>query len=538
MIQHARLLSRVEIGTAAVLSLVALALSYRFCTEAGPLWRDEVSTIQLATLPRYADVLASLRFDSAPALYPTALRSWVLLWGGSEDLQLRIFGLLVGVAAIGALWTAARGLTAGAPMLTLALFALHPGVLQTLGSLKPYGLGAIFLALAFCAIGRLVARPTTSRAVCAAVAAILAVQTVYTNAPLLVGPFAAGIAVKAMSRDWKAARLVLVTGTVAALSLVPYAGVVLASLEWRPLNEIQPSLGLLGRQIVAAFGGGSLTLLIVWVVVCLAAMCTAVLAWRARDGGSPGTNHLVYAAVTLVITTVGYAVFLRFVARNAEPWHLVPLMIVVTLCLDVIVRRPFAFGGLRLALVAIAAVVLIPMSARWVGVRQTNVDHLAVYVSHAARPGDAIVVTPWFVGITFNRYYHGPVPWLTIPPIDDLRIHRYDLLKRRMSSTQPLAPVYRAMTSALESGHRIWLVGGLEFPERNEVVVPLPPAPTSPSGWNDAPYYHAWSREAGRFVLDRALRVGVVRPRDDQPVWSAEDVVLLVAEGWRGNAGR
>lgn len=44
---------------------------------------------------------------------------------------------------------------------------------------------------------------------------------------------------------------------------------------------------------------------------------------------------------------------------------------------------------------------MVPLSARWTGVRQTNAD---------ARPGDLIVMNPWFVGLSFARYYRGGVP--------------------------------------------------------------------------------------------------------------------------------
>src|SRR2546427_131604 len=110
-----------------------------------------------------------------------------------------------------------------------------------------------------------------------------------------------------------------------------------------------------------------------------------------------------------------------------------------------------------------------------VGIRQTNVDLIAQYVHTAAQPGDLILVNPWYVGITFNRYYRGPVPWMTLPPMEDLTVHRYDLLKLRMTSAEPLAPLYGAIQGALESRHRVWLVGGLLFP------------PAGPPGCRPAP---------------------------------------------------
>jgi hypothetical protein len=87
-----------ELAAALLSTVLLLALSVSFNTHAGALWRDEVSTLQLATRPTYVEVLRSLSMDSAPALYPTLLRAWVSSWGGAaRDEVMRVFGL--GVAA-------------------------------------------------------------------------------------------------------------------------------------------------------------------------------------------------------------------------------------------------------------------------------------------------------------------------------------------------------------------------------------------------------------------------------------------------------
>ncbi len=538
MNQGGRLLHGVEVGAGAVVSVLAIVLSYRFCTEAGPLWRDEASTVHLATLPRYADLLRALHFDSAPALYPTILRAWATPWNPADDVVFRLFSLLVAAGLVAAVWITARSIAIGAPLLTLVLFDLHRTVLQTVGSLKPYGLGAVFLVLAFGAIGTMLALPSRRTALWAAAAMILALQTLYHNAVLLLGVCAAAVAVKAISRDWKAARLVAVTGAIALLSLLPYAGVVAQSRDWRPLNQIETNTGRLLRQLVEIFSDWNGRLMILWALVVVAAVVASALVLRSAGRSAPDRERVAYALLTLLFAGTLYLAFLRLVSRNAEPWHLAPLMVLVALCLDVMISRPLTFRWLRLGLAGVAALVLVPTSVLWVGVRQTNIDLLATYLEGSAQPGDAIVVTPWFLGVTFNRYYHGSVPWITIPPIEDLTIHRYDLLKARMTARDPLTPVYRVMSSALESGHRVWLVGGLQFPAPGDVAVPLPPAPAAPSGWRDSPYYLAWSREAGQFVQNRSVRLGVVDVQAGQPVWPAEDIVLLMAEGWRAPGGQ
>src|SRR5438034_6257470 len=100
---------------------------------------------------------------------------------------------------------------------------------------------------------------------------------------------------------------------------------------------------------------------------------------------------------------------------------------------------------------------------------------------------------------------------MTLPPMEDLSVHRYDLLKLRMTSAEPLAPLYGAIQGALESRHRVWLVGGLLFPPAGHVPPVLPPAPGLPTGWSDGPYTIGWALQTGYFVQTHAERLAVVR---------------------------
>ena len=136
-----------ELGAALLSTVVFVVLIVRFATDAGPLWRDEVSTLQLTTRPSYADVLRSLSLDSSPVLYPTLLRGWTSLWGADRDEVLRVFGLGVAAAAVGALWLTGWLLGTGPPLLAITLFGAHVTTLATLGMLKPYGLGCLFIVL-------------------------------------------------------------------------------------------------------------------------------------------------------------------------------------------------------------------------------------------------------------------------------------------------------------------------------------------------------------------------------------------------------
>lgn len=523
----------VDLAVALVLTALVVFLSFKFYTHAGPLWRDEASTVHLATQPRYSDVLASLHLDSAPALFPTLLRLWSMA-GWTDDVALRYLGFLIAMATVAVVWMGAKSLALPTPLLTLALFNAHGVVIQTAGSLKPYGLGTVFALLVFSTLWRMISRPTVGTTASAVMASVLAVQTTYHNAVFVFTVCLAAMAAKAISRDWTAVRLALATGFLAAASLLPYTGTIIESLEWRRI-QVDPGLGRFDGRLIETLSWNR-WLAVIWGVACLAAVLAAVLI-LARPSHRPRlqatTERLAYASVTMIGALVAYFAFFALVGRSTEPWHLAPLIGLVAFCIEIPLAERPPFRWVRLGTAVIAFAVMFPLSLGWAGVRQTNVDLIATYLQDAARKGDLIVVEGWFVGITFKRYYGGDAEWMTIPPIEDLRIHRYDLVKERMMAVAPLAPVHRAIRTALESGHRVWVVGGLDFPRDGEVPIPLPPAPSAKGGWREGAYYAAWSRETGHFVKIHSLRLDVVRVRSEQPVWAIEAAPLLVAEGWR-----
>ena len=523
-----------ELAAALLITALIVALNLRFSTEAGALWRDEVSTVELATRPTYADVLRSLSLDSAPALYPTLLQLWSSPWTGEQDGPLRTFGFGVATAMLGAIWVTGRTLAAGPPLLALAVFAAHAGMLQTAGSVKPYGLGGLFIVLAFGAIGRLTAAPRRRALLYALTVAILAVQTLYHNAPLILAVCVAGFAVAAVARERSAALAVLATGVVAAVSLLPYVGVLLASRSWRPLNQSELGARALLVRSSEMVTEGSWPLAALWAAAAVLVVYGVVRALRRSLSADPASRtHVLYAVLVIVAATSLHLGFLKLAGRVPQAWQFVPLIAVVALAIDVVLGGTRSLRWARVGTAVLATALAFPASLDRVGARQTNVDLIAQYVHTAAQPGDLILVNPWYVGITFNRYYRGPVRWMTLPPMEDLTVHRYDLLKLRMTSAEPLAPLYGAIQGALESRHRVWLVGGLLFPPAGYVPPVLPPAPGLPTGWSDGPYTIGWALQTGHFVQTHAERLAVVKIPVDRPVNGLENMGLLVVEGWR-----
>ena len=54
---------KIEFAVAGVLTLAVVALHFNVMRHAGPLWRDEISSLSLATKPTLTEFWSSLTFD-------------------------------------------------------------------------------------------------------------------------------------------------------------------------------------------------------------------------------------------------------------------------------------------------------------------------------------------------------------------------------------------------------------------------------------------------------------------------------------------
>jgi hypothetical protein len=140
-------------------------------------------------------------------------------------------------------------------------------------------------------------------------------------------------------------------------------------------------------------------------------------------------------------------------------------------------------------------------------------------------------VNPWFYGVSFNRYYHGVAPWITVPMISDRRIHRYDLLREKMSAENPLADLTSMLANTLRGGGRVYLVGCANWLGQEEHARKVQPLQQSPYGWSYVPYTVSWSEQLAEFLLNH-VRTGATVPQFGDRITPNEDVQLCQSEGW------
>jgi hypothetical protein len=187
-----------------------------------------------------------------------------------------------------------------------------------------------------------------------------------------------------------------------------------------------------------------------------------------------------YAAAAGVICVVALVLFYRSIGYPTQPWYYVSMLSFVFVCAEVAVASAMSGRLARIALVVIAVVVLgagaLP-TWRALHERHTNADAIAATLTEQAERDDLILVNPWFLASSVGHYYTGQARIVTIPPIGDYRVHRFDLIKEAMLSDDPLAPLRAQIQQTLESGHRLWVVGRLKLDPSGAVPAPMPKPP-------------------------------------------------------------
>ncbi|PYN14834.1 MAG: hypothetical protein DME05_13925, partial [Candidatus Rokuibacteriota bacterium] len=387
---------------------------------------------------------------------------------------------------------------------SLALLGFNVAVITHGDAIRGYGLGMLTALLTLGLLWRLVERPSVLNTLIALASAVVSVHAVFFNAVILLGVCAGGTAVALRRRQWNTIRLIAIVGSVSALSLLPYIAVFQSRKAWNFMIQFPISLEWIWARFVATSGlSGPLTHWF-WIGLALLGVLAVLAANRRGAPGSPGKPAEVglFCGVALVTAVSAYLLFVLRLAYPMQPWYFLVLMALVASCLD---GALLAVPRLRITVtvVAIAAMTL-AIGPVWksVHVRKTNLDVIAAKLTQSSEKGDVIIVTPWFIGITFDRYYHGAAEWFTIPPMSSHKVHRWDQLKDAMTSADAMKPVLSRIETALQSGHRVWLVGSVIIPAEGQGPPVIAPATAAPWGFREEPYYRAWATQVG-YVMSR-----------------------------------
>lgn len=531
----AQFVARPECLVAGILTLAACYLHILVLTHAGALWRDEVGTVNLATLPHFADTWKMLAHNADPVLFPSVVRLWSALGLGRADLGLRMLGLVIGLSVVAAIWFAGRLMRITWPVLSLALLATNLALIRWGDSLRPYGVGCALLLLVVGSVWAFVSCPSRKRFLIACVVGVLSVQSLYQSSFFLLATCCSGAVVCLRRNQRKQALATLCIGLPAALSIIPYIPLIVEAQSWLALQKRSFHPLFMWYRFFDALNLSVNWMHLVWLGLLLAAVGVG-FATLVRGGPAASPDLAFFASSNLVMGAIGILVFHWIAKFDIYPWHWLPFMVFAAVNIEAALTDwAQRFRTAWLILACLVSLVPLPTAVTGAKCAHTNMDIVGAQLSSRAEAGDVIAVYPWEFGIPFARYYTGPAEWVTLPPVSDLRFHRYDLVKRDLRAGQPVEPILDRMERTLASGHRVWLVGSLPEPKPGETEVPnLPPpaASNAPDAWFDADYTYIWGRQLGDFLTKHAQQSWSLDVFPKHCLIGLEVVPAFAGAGW------
>lgn len=506
-------------------TVAVLALHLYFLTHVGGLWRDEVSSLNLAR-----GELKNLSHDSFPVLFPLLLHGWNGLGLGKSDFTLRCFGALTGLFLAVVFWLAARWTRRAPPLWSLAFVALNAWVIYYAASLRAYGLGSALVALCMAAAWRFVKNPGGKNWLLFALTATAGVQALYQNSVLVAAICAGAGAVVLRQGKFKLAAAVFLAGLTAAVSLLPYfhniTGMAQSASPLRmdfdrfiAFNDLNT---LLAYPLPAFFW--------LWLFLAGYILLRAIAGFFTKAGD----DRFLFSAVTLATGVPAFWFFLQLANFPVQPWYFLPLVALAGVCFDATLPRPAGkFRALLFGALAAAVLISAMFAVQILGVRFTNVDLAAKKVSALAAKNDYVVVTPWQVGITFAHYFNGVCAWTTVPPMADHTAHRFDLIQLQMANPNVMQPVLEKVSATLQAGGVVWVVGGINEAGGMDFPPSLPSPPLPASGWNETPYRITWNNQFGWLLRRKATNIEDFKRLTPQDVGDIEPITLEKVTGWK-----
>ncbi|HVT90996.1 MAG TPA: hypothetical protein VHD56_19240 [Tepidisphaeraceae bacterium] len=530
----------VEIVAGLAITLLAMSAHVYFSTHAGGLWRDEANSANMATAS-LGNIWEKLHYDTFPLAHVLMLKIWATIFG-SSDASLRFNGMLIGVALLGAVWWCAKQLGIISPVIALALAGMNAVLIRYGDSLRPYGMGAVLGVLGIATLWRFCKKPSIARGIIATIVCILNVHTSYQNCTVVFGCCMAAAMVAAAAKDWKTSILSIIIGAIAALSILIYVEPLHAAQDWMLVLQTGGSQNL-GSAFAGAFGGGFISMAIVWLLLVMATIVLGI--WGIIAGFQkskvaplvdPNAWRELYCMAVVIFTTLALIALVVTGGFQCEPWHILPLLAPTAISVDVITG---SFAGsivaaqiVRVVIALLLAIIPSFWSFPELTPAQTNIDVVADLINKNARKNDIVVVAPWFMGVSFSRYYHGQADWMTLPPMTDHSIHRYDLIKAAMLDPSPIEQAAQKVAQTLVNGGRVWIAGPGTFLPKGQFPDPTPIPPNSPWGWKSSNYTISWESKVG--VAIQALATQIAQVPVDRVAQPVENLPLIVV--WRAPA--
>ncbi len=529
-----------ECSVAIALTLLAVFLHAFFLINAGGFWRDEVNSISLALMPGLIDTWSALKFDIHPALHILIVKIWAKLFG-HNDMSLRTLGFTVGVLIVAALWFNSWVHGNRPPLISLLLIGTSPVMIRSLDSARPYGVVVLATILAFTVVWRAVQKSGAVRLITASFMLVLCIQTLYQSAVFVLAIGIGAITVAFLRGGLKQASLLAIPFFLAAISLLLNMSHLQEAIGWWPLAKNPLETGSALSALIDAISSPTKWFMFLWAAVVVVAII-GVIQNLVRNRFTYNREEVqgyffLYCGITFISSIVCFVLFFLFMVGpiSLQAWYYVPLLVVIVVSaeplVDQLTLKKFRRALFLLAIAVSSITALVPAKQN-LTMRMTSMDLVASFIEREARPDDLVIINPWYLGISFNRYYQGGAPWVTFPALQDNTIHRHDLVKERMTNPESISEDIRRITSTMQQGGRIWVIGQVGSLKPRPVVTPLQPAPLPKTGWSSAPYLENWNNHLMNVLLTHAREVAIVPVSSRYKINPLEAPQVVIFRGW------
>ena len=530
-----------------VCGLVSLHF-YRF-VHAGALWRDELSSLYVATSPTLRDLYANQAYDSFPLLNAVLLRVWLAIAGFPDGLPVvneyyaRVYGLMGGLFLLGALLYVAILVFNTRPVFSLGLFAASPVVIVWGDSLRAYALGTGLAILFFGSMWKWLESPSRRQVTITTLLAVAMVWTLYGNAFFVLAITIAAATQPILQRDWRKFAATLIPGAVAAASLLLNWPVIRFMATWRESVAQHVSAAAIASLWWTAWTAPGVWAGFVWVLclmVVIGLLGAVVVRDRDRLIHARQNSLALYCLLTIVVGLVTFCGYLKTVDVPPMVWYFIPISAILAAGMDAawkVLPRGKALLSCQIFLLFSLAVATSMNSLPVLQERMTNVDTFAMLLEKNATEKDLVIFNPMQHVSTLLRHYRGAAAVQCWPPHrrDQLTFQRNDVaLEATYQPTSPMMPLFEQIRSTLQAGGRVWMAGSV-FP------VPLDkPPPTIPQGtvftdrWQLGPYLYVWGAQTFHYLGSHAVSGKIAELPADLPCSPLEQVkTIILWEGWR-----
>jgi hypothetical protein len=443
----------------------------------------------ILAIPTLGEMIEFLRLHEShpPFLYLLA-RGWSGLLGGS-DATLLLLPLVLSLLLVPVVYLAGQAMFGrSAALLAAAFAAVSPALTEHASQLRPYGLLPVLVTASAASLSRgLEYGRRREWAVFVGSTALLLYTHHWT---WLVG---AGMLVAAIgfyrvlpaARRKHAIRETLVAALAIAILYVPWmsaflhqaseTGHVALPLEGTGDVLLFALLGALTVPSMLAFGsvpGSQLPFVVSSLAVTV--ITVAILIWREKTRAPVVSPHAVEVdgesrkrrRFLLVVT--GAAILLGIVLSPRSNMLLdrcvAMLSPLVMLALSSwlierharsrtpMERRFVVAGGVFILVLSLLNILAISTTVR------SNASEVAAEISSARRPTDLLIVAPEWFAPSFNHYFPPSLEQVDYPHEGRSGVLRFDGVRARHADTVALARLRRRISSAGDSGRRVWLV--------------------------------------------------------------------------------